>query len=522
MADPLDCDASAVRGALSRRKFLTAAAQGASVLAVPSLTGCLAPRPAKRVLTSDLSVPAPFQASLPLLPRLRPKPSPDGISRVALTAGPGSVSIFANSPTAVRAYNGIFPGPIIEVDTAQRLLLLLTNRLSDPIVNHLHGGRTPASSDGFPMDLIVPMTPLTISPDLSQVGTAGKGDGWQVFDYPNQQRATMLWYHDHRMDHTGSQVWGGLAGVYILRDEEERALKLPSEDRELVLVIADRSFDSQAQLKYPVTQDGMLDEQYMGGVLGDVILVNGVPWPSHRVATGRYRLRLLNASNARDYTLELDRTMPIGYQFTQIGSDGGLLQKPIHRRKINLAPGERIDLLVDFRGCPLGMPIRLLNTRESGVMGHIMQFIPTQSVAEAATLPDTLSALDLPTPSAGMVERTFDFKYNRLKKIWTVNGLAYDPNRIDAKPRLNSTEIWHLRTDFTHPLHLHLVHFGVLQHGGKPTAADMGWKDTVSMVAGETSTIIIPFKGFTGRYVFHCHNLEHEDMRMMANFEVVA
>lgn len=453
---------------------------------------------------------------------LRPKPSPDGISRVALTARPGSASIFAGTPTAVRAYDGIFPGPIIEVDTAQRLLLLLTNQLSEPIVNHLHGGRTPPDSDGFPMDLIAPMAPLTIPPDLSQVGSARKGDGWQVYDYPNQQRAAMLWYHDHRMDHTGSQVWGGLAGAYLLRDEEERSLKLPSGDRELVLVIADRSFDSQAQLKYPVTQDGMLEGQYMGGVLGDVILVNGVPWPSHRVATGRYRLRLLNASNARDYTLELDRTMPIGYQFTQIGSDGGLLQKPISRRYIHLAPGERIDLLLDFSGCPLGTPIRLLNTSGAGALGNIMQFIPTQSVAETARIPETLSTLQLPVPIAGMVERTFDFKYSRLKKVWTVNGLAYDPNRIDAKPRLNSTEIWHLRTDFTHPLHLHLVHFVVLQHDGKPTPADMGWKDTVSMVAGETSTIIIPFKGFTGRYVFHCHNLEHEDMRMMANFEVVA
>jgi spore coat protein A len=522
MADYVDHSASERRGALDRRKFLTAAAQATALLALPELSGCLGPRPAKHVLPSDRPPFSAFRTVLPLLSRLRAHTAADGTSRLALSAQPGLLPILAGSPTRVRAYDGVFPGPVIEVESGRPLLLLLTNRLSEPIVHHLHGGRTPSSSDGFPMDFI-PSLPAGVNPpDINGVQPGQKGTGWQAFDYPNGQRAAMLWYHDHRMDHTGNQVWHGLLGTYIVRDDEERSLGLPSGEKELVLVIADRSFDAQGQFKYPVTADGMLDDRYMGGVLGDVILVNGAPWPSHPVARGMYRLRILNASNARDYTLALDRTMPVGYQFVQIGSDGGLLQKPIPRSRIHLAPAERVDLLIDFTGCVAGTPVRLLNVGESGPLGQVMQFVPAQEVGKTMKIPQKLSTLDLPNTTAQMVERTFDFKYSRIKKIWTVNGQGYDPNRIDARPRLNSTEIWHLRTDFTHPLHLHLVHFRVLQHDGKPSAADMGWKDTVSMVAGETSTIIIPFTGFTGRYVFHCHNLEHEDMRMMANFEVVA
>jgi spore coat protein A len=413
---------------------------------------------------------------------------------------------------------------MIEAQSGRRLQLLLINDLDEPIVNHLHGGRNPPFSDGFPTDLIPPLPAGVTAPSPQDVPPGTAGEGWRSFDYPNQQRATMLWYHDHRMDFTGRQIWQGLVGTYILRDEEELSLHLPSGDRELVLVLCDRSFQGNGQLHYPVMRaDGMLDENYMGGVLGDVLLVNGIPWPTHQVATGLYRLRLVNASNARDYTLELDRSMPVGYQFAQIGTDGGLLGAPIHRRQIHIAPAERVDLLVDFTGCELNRPIRLLNVSDSGQVGQIMQFVPTRPVRETLSLPAMLSSTaEPPAPRPGMVERTFEFKYSRLKKIWTVNGLGFDPNRMDARPRLNATEIWHLRSDFTHPIHLHLVHFGILQHTGNPTVADIGWKDTVNLVAGETSTIIVPFVGFTGRYVFHCHNLEHEDMRMMANFEVVA
>lgn len=406
--------------------------------------------------------------------------------------------------------------------SGQRLLVRVSNRLQHPIVTHLHGGRTEPGSDGYPTDMVAPLAAGATLPSLEQTVAGARGNGWKVYDYANQQRATMLWYHDHRMDYTGQQVWKGLAGVYLLRDDEEDGLALPAGEREIVLVLTDRSFAASGALRYPVDQHGMLDPAYMGGVMGDVMLVNGAPWPTHRVQTGLYRLRILNACNARECTLEFDRGLPAGYQFGQIGTDGGLLQHISPRRQITLAPAERVDVLVNFSGCALNQPIRLLNTQGEGRMGVVMQWLPVDKIDEPSRLPHLLGSSAPPAPTTGMVERSFDFKYLRRKGIWTINGLPYDTNRIDARPRLNSTEIWHLRSDFTHPVHLHLVHFGVLHHDGKPTVADMGWKDTIRLVAGETSTIIVPFTGFTGRYVFHCHNLEHEDMRMMANFEVVS
>ena len=203
------------------------------------------------------------------------------------------------------------------------------------------------------------------------------------------------------------------------------------------------------------------------------------------------------------------------------GSDGGLLSKPLLRKEIQLAPAERVDLLVDFTGCPLNQPVDMLNTIGAGRMRQVMRFLPTEAVSEHQALPATLSQNTPPAAAEGLVERTFDFKFNRLKKQWTVNGMPYDPNHVMARPALNTSEIWHLRSDFTHPVHLHLVHFGVLAHAGRPELSDHGWKDTVSLVAGQTASILIPFRGHKGKYVFHCHNLEHEDMRMMANFEVI-
>lgn len=124
-------------------------------------------------------------------------------------------------------------------------------------------------------------------------------------------------------------------------------------------------------------------------------------------------------------------------------------------------------------------------------------------------------------PESTPLVREFDFSYARSQHGWRINGKPFDPSRMDARPKLDSTEIWRLKTDFSHPLHLHLVHFQVLSHSGRPAPFDSGWKDTIDLSAGEAASILVRFSGYRGRYVFHCHNLEHEDMSMMANFEVV-
>jgi spore coat protein A len=256
-------------------------------------------------------------------------------------------------------------------------------------------------------------------------------------------------------------------------------------------------------------------------VLGDVILVNGAPWPRMEVANVRYRLRILNASNARRYELALDPPPGGSVSFLQIGSDGGLLESPVSHRTIRIAPAERFDVIIDFSQFRAGTSVVLLNRAGAGSCARIMRFDITRSGRDESTIPTQLSKLTVPDRSEAVVTREFDFGYQRLGCGWTINGKAFDPARMDARPRLGTTEIWRLKTDFSHPLHLHMVHFRVLSHSGRPTRNDSGWKDTIDLGPGEAATILATFYGYRGRYVFHCHNLEHEDMGMMANFEVV-
>ena len=451
---------------------------------------CTRTRPLPRLLPSRIPLPRPFAAELPILPVL---------DSYDCAVRPARASIIPGATTEVWGYNGIFPGPIIHAHRGRPLVLRLRNELPVPCVTHLHGGRTPPGSDGYPTDLVAP-------------------GALREYVYPNDQRAATLWYHDHRMDFTGPQVWRGLFGFYILHDDEEGQLPLPAGPKEIALAICDRSFDSDGGLQYPSLQDQpRVKEPYMGGVLGDVILVNGAPWPRLDVANTKYRFRLLNASNARSYDLALDPACP----FIQIGGDGGLLAAPVESRMLRIAPAERFDAIVDFSRFAPGAEVTLLNRAAAGPAGMVMRFRVTRTERDSAPIPARLSNLAPPDPAGAVRTRTFDFAFNLGTGIWTVNGRPFDPNRMDAQPRLGDTEIWRLRTDFNHPLHLHLVHFRVLSHSGRPGPWDAGFKDTIDLAPGEVAEILVTFEGYRGRYVFHCHNLEHEDMAMMANFEVI-
>src|SRR5262249_52091070 len=352
--------------------------------------------------------------------------------------------------------------------------------------------------------------------------------GEREYEYPNDQRATTLWYHDHRMDFTGPQVWRGLAGFYLLRDDEEEALPLPRGAREGPLIICDRSFDEDGSVRYPAL-DPTLREQpgvvhaFMGGVLGDVVLVNGAPWPVLDVARVRYRFRLLNASNARRFELTLDPPPPGGRPFVQIGSDGGLLPAPLEHNRIGIAPAERFDVVVDFSRYASGSVVVLRNLAGSDTTSDVMQFPVGRDERDDSRIPTRLADFERLDPRQAVRTRTFTFTYgtHNGESRWLVNGQPFDPQRMDAQPALGSTEIWHLETDVSHPIHLHLAPFQVLSQGGRPRPTDAGWKDTLDLGAGRVARVIVRFDGYKGRYVFHCHNLEHEDMAMMANFEVV-
>lgn len=476
-----------------------------SVLLLPlAQVGCTPRRPEARLLPSRISLPRPFETELPIIPVLQPSGADATTDFYDLAVRPARATIVPGTTTEIWGYNGIFPGPVIHAQRGRRVTMRLRNALPVPVVNHLHGGRTPPESDGYPMDFVMP-------------------GAVREYVYPNEQRAATLWYHDHRMDFTGAQVWRGLAGFYILHDDEEKRLPLPAGQKEIALAICDRSFDADGSLEYPSLDPSLkgkpgIAHEYMGGVLGDVILVNGAPWPRLDVANTKYRLRFLNASNARRYELAFDPALP----FTQIGGDGGLLAAPISHRTLRIAPAERFDAIVDFTRLGFGTEITLLNRAATGHAGQVMRFRVTRGERDdAAAIPAKLSALAPPDPAEAILTRTFDFSYKRATGTWTINGKPFDPSRMDAQPKLDTTEIWQLRTDFSHPLHLHLVHFRVLSHSGRPGPWDAGYKDTIDLAPGEVANILVRFTGYRGRYVFHCHNLEHEDMAMMANFEVV-
>lgn len=255
----------------------------------------------------------------------------------------------------------------------------------------------------------------------------------------------------------------------------------------------------------------------MEGVMGDVILVNGAPWPEMEVSATRYRFRLLNASNARRYRLSLDPGGPL----TQIGSDAGLLSAPVQLDAVTLAPAERCDIVVDFSQWPVGSTVTLVNTLGEGGTRNVMRFVIARKAADSSRVPERLVDLERLKSSQVTTTRKFDFRLSPNGHAWTVNGHSFDPEQYLATPRLGSVERWRFTSDFHHPVHLHLAHFQVeARNGKKPGPADSGWKDTVDVRPYETVDVLARFDGYPGRYMMHCHNLEHEDMAMMANFRV--
>jgi len=499
----------------ARRDFLLSA----SGLLLPS---CVRPRPEPKLLPSLIPLPKTFEASLPIPPVLQPARTDADMDYYDVSVQPASARILPGVSTTIWGYAGIFPGPTIEARRGRRVSLRLRNALPVPIVNHLHGGHTAPESDGYPTDLILPSGGFETSHMHDPMAKIAAGE--REYVYQNDQRAATLWYHDHRMDFTGPQVWRGLAGFYIIRDPEEERIPLPR--REIPLLICDRSFDADGSLRYPALDPTLHDPagvpmEYMGGVLGDVVLVNGAPWPRLEVANVKYRFRILNASNARRYELALEPSPRVGVAFEQIGSDGGLLQSAVPLRTIRIAPAERFDVVVDFSKFRLGSSVVLTNQSDSGTAGQVMRFDITRSERDESAIPSKLSDFAVGKPEDAVTTRVFDFSYVRAQHEWRINGKPFDPTRMDARPRLDTTEVWHLKTDFSHPLHLHLVHFRVLSHSGRPGLYDAGWKDTVDLGPGQAASILVRFGGHRGRYVFHCHNLEHEDMSMMGNFEVI-
>jgi FtsP/CotA-like multicopper oxidase with cupredoxin domain len=369
-----------------------------------------------------------------------------------------------------------------------------------------------------------------------------------VYEFEVRNRAGTYWYHPHPHGMTGPQVYGGLAGLFLVSDDEEKAAGLPAGEYDIPLVIQDRAFDNRNQLIY---LSGHRMEQ-MTGFLGDWILVNGNPDFILPAATRAYRLRLLNGSNSRIYKLAWQDGSPL----TVIGTDGGLLETPAQRDYVMLGPAERIELWVDFSRYPVGSETALISLPfEGGMLGGgrmgrgmmgpgaalpngagfpIFKVRVNRREKASPALPKRLSTINryraADAVNAGHPKR---FNLEMRHMAWTINGRLFRMDQVDQdeKVRLDSLEIWEFINEgsgmgmmggmnMPHPLHLHGKQFQVLERRGvvHDGYVDEGWKDTVLLMPGERIRILVRFGDYPGLFLYHCHNLEHEDMGMMRNY----
>ena len=507
---------------LSRRGVLRLS----GIAGLATVAGCGRPADGPgtgELLTSTAPLPPRFRVPLPIPPTARPVRVTATADHYTVTQRVADAGILAGLSTPIWGFDGIFPGPTFRGRRGRPMVVTVRNELPVPTSTHLHGGVTPADSDGFPTDLIIPAG-YSPAPPHQHGGPGRLHDTSRDYHYPMTQPAATLWYHDHRMDFTGPQVWRGLAGMFLISDEVEDALPLPRDDRDLPLLLCDRAFDADGALRYPMHDTAMhapgARGDYLAGIFGDVMLVNGAPWPRHEVAGARYRLRLVNGSNARRYRLALDAgNGPGELPLVQIGSDSSLLAAPVEHREIVISPGERYDVIVDFAAVPVGTEVTLRNTVGSGAAAELMRFVVTRTVRDDTRIPPRLADVPPLTRAGAVATRKFDFRISGGR--WTINKQPYDPAASLAAPRLDTVELWRFTSDFHHPVHVHLGHFQVLSRNGRdPEAWDVGWKDTVDVRPYEVVEVLVRFAGHRGRYMLHCHNLEHEDMAMMANFDV--
>jgi len=480
----------------SRRRFLKTLGAGAPalLLAKPGLA-------ARGMGGGGRGISAPvFELPLNIPPIAQPSGT-DALGRpiYEITEQNASVEIIPGYQTAILGYDGMTPGPTIKVDANQEIIVRQINNTNVQTTTHLHGGHMPAGNDGHPVDFVAPGT-------------------FKDYLYTNKQQPATLWYHDHTNDLTGDQVYAGLAGFYLMDDEYERSLGLPSGDNEVAIVIQDRTFAADGSLVY---NDNIMGE------LGDTILVNGTPYPYFEVGTARYRVRILNGSNARSYNLVLSN----GASFVQIGSDGGLLEAPVTRSSLNIAPAERLDVIIDFGNAAVGDQIILQNTAGSGGTAQIMRFDVTRVADDPSVIPPVLRTIERLNPADAVLTRSWEFGMVGGPKPWVINGRPYEETRVDAFPRLGTTEIWELtnRTGMMHPVHIHDIMWQILDVNGRPPAPeDSGWKDTFKVPPMATVRVIGRFDDYVGdpneittAYMMHCHILEHEDHAMMTQFIVV-
>ena len=492
-----------------------------------------------------------------------------------LTASPQSVALRSGTATPVWTYQarvvkgdsasvhtspGGYLGPTLRVRRGQKLRVDFVNHTDQPSIVNWHGLHVPADMMGLPRYEVKP--------------------GAQYrYEFEVRDRAGTYWYHAMAAGHTPEQVYFGLAGLLLVTDDEEQALALPRGDYDLPLVIQDRTFGDNNHLHYlagtgpeaapahgsppqaPGMGSGMMTR--MMGFFGDTILVNGQPDATLKVATHAYRLRVLNASNARTYKLGWEDGRPL----TVITTGGGLLERPVQKDYVMLTPGQRIELWADFSQDAVGTQLALMSlafdgmsgmmesTMGEGMMGGgmmgnmmnrmmsgssladgarfaILKVAVTQQASEVLELPQRLS-----TPPRLRVEDAVNRDHPRIFRItmghmqWGFNGRRFQMNEVapDEIVKLGTTEVWEFVNNMmmAHAIHLHGLQFQVLERRNSPQGAgvvegcvDDGWEDTVLIMPNEHVKLLMRFTDFTGTYAYQCHMLEHAAMGLMRDYEV--
>jgi len=420
-----------------------------------------------------------------------------------MTLSTTNLEVWPGTTTQVIAVNGLYPGPTVRIQRGTEFSATLVNQLAQPATAHWHGLIAPENMDGHPKDPVAPGTSYT-------------------YTFPVVQRAGTYFYHAHAHMLTAEHVYKGFAGLFIIDDENEIALGLPRGSFDVPLVIQDRRSDNQPQFTYAPS---MMD--VMNGYLGDLVLVNGTPDPYFEVSRTLYRFRLVNGSNARVYKVGFADSHP----FHIIGTDGGLKDEAVQVTSFFLAPGERVDILVDFSSYELAQSVQLKSLAFTGGGGsqgtelNIIRFDVTGSQSSGGVVPATMPAIQYYNSADIVRTRVFTLTMGMGGgAIHKINNRSFDLTRIDEEVPRNELEEWRMvngTTEF-HPMHIHGLLFQVLSRNGNTNLppSDKGWKDTVLVNPSETVRTLVKFANYTGIYLLHCHNLEHEDDGMMMNFRV--
>ena len=498
---------------LSRRELMKLSVFAGAAVALPlerSVNALSAS--ASRIAQSAL--PAPFTTPFTRPPVAVPVRSDATTDYYRMTMQPARMEFIPGLQTEVWGYDGIVPGPTIQARTGRKVVVRHINNL--PLVHptlgytpwtsvHLHGQASLPQYDGYASDITNP-------------------GQFKDYRYPNWQNGRTLWYHDHGVHHTAENVAMGLAGMYQLVDDLELSLPLPKGEYDVPLIVGDRMFNSDGSL--------LIDRNDNSGVYGDVITVNGRPWPVMKVKRRKYRFRILNASPSRSYKWSLDT----GDSMQVIATDAGLMPAPQRVTSFRHGVAERYEVVIDFSKYKPGRRVVLRNTSPK----NNIDFVNVDKVMAFDVVGDSFDKTNNSVPAVlnpnhpAMLARESDavqtrqFSFVREHGQWTINGQTWDDvvasrfTKVLADPLSGSTEIWELRNPsggWHHPAHIHFIDFRVLsRNGAPPMPHEIGGKDVVFLGENETVRLLINFDKGRGKYMMHCHNLVHEDHDMMGQF----